>query len=156
ICRVDDTRNEYREVEVRINATVGKFDINLSFPNFRITPTFVPEFIPTGTEVFSVEVRRRESIASAPMCELRGKGSETFELRQRLLPENNLNASLQLTKKLDFETQIIYVLQLLCKDVAVNREIDTRNLIAMQIIIMVTDQQDSPPFFVDTKPLTVI
>ncbi|CAG0911110.1 unnamed protein product, partial [Cyprideis torosa] len=26
----------------------------------------------------------------------------------------------------------------------------------MQIIIMVTDQQDSPPFFVDTKPLTVI
>ncbi|CAG0878550.1 unnamed protein product [Darwinula stevensoni] len=159
ILRVQDTRGESREVDLRVNATKGNYTLRDTFPNYRNAPVLVPEDVAVGTVVYSVIVNKDPELRGSPDCSLDTQTEESgkaFTVSQPSIAGENLNVSIALAKPLDFETRSLYHLTLVCKDAYVERKVDNRNVVSLDVILVVVDVQDTPPVFLNAPPLTII
>lgn len=110
----------------------------------------VAENTGVGEVVGSVSVLERTDSDLAVRFELRGTGADNFIIRYVFGPHGQARGELLLARPLDYEQQNMYQLKVLALNAWTNREFDTRNVHALDIVISVGDVQDTGPVF--TKP----
>ncbi|KAL4713336.1 hypothetical protein ACJJTC_006804 [Scirpophaga incertulas] len=82
------------------------------------------------------------------------QGSQLFAIRQRRVSTENTEGTIFLVGPLDFEAQSMYHLTLLAVDPYVELGKDTRNIAALEVVVVVQDVQDMPPVFTAAPPIT--
>ena len=61
---------------------------------------------------------------------------------------------LKLKKKLDYEARSAFILQIIAENAWVDNNADTRNVGVHEVVIEVTDEADTPPYFLIAPPVT--
>ncbi|XP_076349507.1 uncharacterized protein LOC143246530 isoform X2 [Tachypleus tridentatus] len=77
------------------------------------------------------------------------RGSDKFSIKYVFGPRGTSKAKIVLIQNVDYEKQNLYRLQILALNAWTNETIDTRNIATVDIIVVVEDVQDSPPFFTE-------
>ncbi|XP_041988117.1 cadherin-86C isoform X2 [Aricia agestis] len=112
----------------------------------------VPEDAKRGTDL-EIVIARKNPLSPKPL-ELELWGSPLFAIRQRRVSTENTEGTIFLVGPLDFEAQSMYHLTLLAVDPYVELGKDTRNIAALEVVVVVQDVQDMPPVFTSAPPIT--
>ncbi|CAG0922788.1 unnamed protein product [Notodromas monacha] len=81
-------------------------------------------------------------------------GDNSFKMDRSPLPEQNLDITLKLNAPLDYEKENLYHMFMVCEYAKVETDLDTRNLVSVELLIKVEGEQDTPPIFTYAPPLT--
>lgn len=107
----------------------------------------VPENTKPNESIGSITVLESQKSGLPVRFELRGKGSEKFSIKYVFGPKGQSRAELVLAQQLDYEKQNLFNLKVLALNAWTNVRYDTRNVATMDIVITVSDVQDTPPVF---------
>ncbi|CAG0916985.1 unnamed protein product [Notodromas monacha] len=142
-----------RKVDCRIEITNYTTANALAFPNFNHEPIVVLESASADSTLRVIRVNRDKGQNRLPTCELRG-GDNSFKMDRSPLPEQNLDITLKLNAPLDYEKENLYHMFMVCEYAKVETDLDTRNLVSVELLIKVEGEQDTPPIFTYAPPLT--
>ncbi|XP_054258885.1 cadherin-86C-like [Macrosteles quadrilineatus] len=149
---VRDTTGDTTTVAVTIEVTTGQTDINTVFPHIPGV-IMVPEDTRVGTELEYVIVRRNQRIPRPATIEL--WPAPEFRLVQSSKKETSTGL-IKLAQSLDYELQTMYRLSIYALDMFVVPGEDSRNIAGFQVVVVVSDVQDTPPVWDHIDPLTVL
>ncbi|XP_044741424.1 cadherin-86C isoform X2 [Chrysoperla carnea] len=149
--RVQDTKGNSNTIKCTITATNNTTPRDVIFPHVPDL-IMIPEDAKRGTELGSVIARKNPSYPKPAYIEL--WGSPVFAIRQRAISDENTEATIFLLGQLDYEKQAMYHLSILANDPYAITKYDTRNIAAVQIVVIVQDVQDQPPIFTEAPPVT--
>lgn len=115
----------------------------------------VAESLRLDESLGQVNVLESDSNELPVRFELRGRGSERFALKYIFGPRGQSRAELVLAQPIDYEKQNLFSLKLLALNAWTDTKWDTRNVLTMDILISVSDVQDTPPIFGSSNPTSV-
>ncbi|KAL1117783.1 hypothetical protein AAG570_004098 [Ranatra chinensis] len=147
---VRDTKGDTTTVPATIQVTNGVTQFNQIFPHIPGV-ILIPESTEVGTELEYVIVRRNPRANSEAALEL--WGSTNFKLQQSSQKDTTTGV-ITLAAPLDYETKTMYKLSIFSVDQFADLESDSRNAAGFQVVIVVTDVQDTPPMWDHIEPVT--
>ncbi|XP_039276139.1 cadherin-86C [Nilaparvata lugens] len=147
---VRDTKGDTTTIPVAIQVTDATTDTDSVFPHVPGV-VMVPEDTVVGTELDFVIVRKNPRLNRPASLEL--WGPPHFDLTQSSKMDLTRGV-IVLTKKLDYEEKTMYSLNIYATDMYVDNDVDARNIAALQVVVVVTDVQDTPPIWDHIEPLT--
>ncbi|XP_037974963.2 cadherin-86C [Plutella xylostella] len=148
---VRNTRGRSSRIGCSITGTNATTPRDTIFPH---QPSIIlaPEDAKRGTDL-EIVIARKNPVSPKPL-ELELWGSPLFAIRQRRVSTENTEGTIFLVGPLDFEAQSMYHLTLLAVDPYVEIGKDTRNIAALEVVVVVQDVQDMPPVFTFAPPIT--
>ncbi|RZF41603.1 hypothetical protein LSTR_LSTR000317 [Laodelphax striatellus] len=147
---VRDTKGDTTTIPVAIQVSDANTDTDLIFPHVPGV-VMVPEDTVVGTELDFVIVRKNPRLNRPAALEL--WGPPHFDLTQSSKMDLTRGV-IVLTKKLDYEEKTMYSLNIYATDMYIDNDVDSRNIAALQVVLVVTDVQDTPPIWDHIEPLT--
>ncbi|RVE52966.1 hypothetical protein evm_002443 [Chilo suppressalis] len=148
---VRNTRGRSSRIACSITGTNATTPRDTIFPH-QPSIILVPEDAKRGTDL-EIVIARKNPLSPKPL-ELELWGSQLFAIRQRRVSTENTEGTIFLVGPLDFEAQSMYHLTLLAVDPYVELGKDTRNIAALEVVVVVQDVQDMPPVFTTAPPIT--
>ncbi|XP_063822716.1 cadherin-86C isoform X1 [Ostrinia nubilalis] len=148
---VRNTRGRSNRIACSITGTNATTPRDTIFPH-QPSIILVPEDAKRGTDL-EIVIARKNPLSPKPL-ELELWGSPLFAIRQRRVSTENTEGTIFLVGPLDFEAQSMYHLTLLAVDPYVELGKDTRNIAALEVVVVVQDVQDMPPVFTAAPPVT--
>lgn len=140
----------------QVESTVLVTDNELGQPLAAIDSPFVntkhlfrvPESAQPNEPIGTVTALESQKSDLPVRFELRGKGAEKFSIRYVFGPhQGQSRAEIVLAQRVDFEKQNLFALKILALNAWTDTRFDTRNVAAMDIVVTLSDVQDTPPVF---------
>ncbi|KAK9879230.1 hypothetical protein WA026_004080 [Henosepilachna vigintioctopunctata] len=132
------------------NATTPWGDIFPGAP----TLLMVSEKSRRNTDLGSVIARGNPTLPDPVTLEL--WGSIQFSLHQRLINLRDAEGTIVLLSQLDYEIKTVHHLTVLANNPYTETKTDTRNIAGWPLLVVVLDEQDTPPIFTLAPPTTVL
>ncbi|BES87672.1 Hypothetical protein NTJ_00475 [Nesidiocoris tenuis] len=149
---VRDTQGDTTTVPVAIQVTDGVTDFNEVFPHVPGV-VMIPEDTAVGTELEYVIVKKHPRAVRQAVLELWGSSEFKFEQTSK---KGTTTGVITLAEPLDYEQKTMYRLSVYATGVWVDLATDSRNIAGFQLVVIVTDVQDTPPIFDPIEPITTI
>ncbi|GAB6029716.1 hypothetical protein CHUAL_005437 [Chamberlinius hualienensis] len=148
---VKDSSGQETEITFRINVTESRCSPDTVFVQYNKT-YFVSEKSEVGKVIGHVLARSSDYINRDVDLQLL-EGSDHFSLSPIWEKPKVIRGNIALTTTLDYEKQSFYSLKIAAYNGYVDRTADTRNIVYLQIFIIVIDEQDTPPIFTNIPTL---
>ncbi|XP_071536208.1 uncharacterized protein [Panulirus ornatus] len=154
ILTVEDTRGDEKEVVSRIIPTTGSTPTSDIF--LKYTPTVqTPEDARVGTTITSVIVKKK-AVSTTVEFVIMGPSKGLFKMDSRLHSADSDKAQVVLQGRLDYEDANLHVIHVCAVNPYTNERFDTRNIVCVDVFVLVEDRQDQRPIFVHVPPVTRI
>ncbi|XP_014250351.1 cadherin-86C [Cimex lectularius] len=147
---VRDTKGDTTTLPVSIKVTNGITDFNEVFPHVPGV-VMIPESTKVGTELEYVIVKKNPRSVRKANLELWGSPEFKFVQSSK---KDTTTGIITLAAPLDYETKTMYRLSVFATGMWVDLATDTRNIAGFQLVIVVSDVQDTPPVFDHIEPIT--
>ncbi|XP_044761456.1 cadherin-86C-like [Coccinella septempunctata] len=159
--------SRYYDFTVNVESVNGaSASINCSF---RATNATTPwgEIFPGAPTLFTVSEKARRNTDLGSVI-ARGNpvlpdpvylelwGSPQFALHQRLINLRDAEGTIVLLSQLDYEVKTVHHLTVLSNNPFTDVRTDTRNIAGWPLLVVVLDEQDTPPVFTLAPPTTVL
>uniref|UniRef100_A0A224X735 Putative cadherin egf lag seven-pass g-type receptor n=1 Tax=Panstrongylus lignarius TaxID=156445 RepID=A0A224X735_9HEMI len=147
---VRDTKGDTTTIPVSIKVTNGVTDFNEVFPHIPGV-VMIPEDTKVGTELEYVIVKKHPRSLRQASLELWGSSEFKFQQSSK---KDTTTGVIKLASSLDYETKTMYKLSVFATGMWVDMATDSRNVAGFQLVVVVTDIQDTPPVFDPIEPIT--
>lgn len=107
----------------------------------------IPENLQLDEPFGQISVLESDSNELPVRFELRGKGSDKFNIKYVFGPRGQSRGQLHLAQNVDYEKQNLFNLKILALNAWTDSKWDTRNVVTMDIVITLSDVQDTAPIF---------
>ncbi|CAH1407036.1 unnamed protein product [Nezara viridula] len=149
---VRDTSGDTTTSAASIRVTDGVTDFQNVFPHIPGV-IMIPEDTKVGTELEYVIVRKHPRSLRPAHLELVG-GSE-FKINQTSKKDTTTGIIL-LTLPLDYEVKTMYKLSVYAMGMWTDTDTDSRNVAGFELVVVVSDVQDTPPVWDAIAPITML
>ncbi|KAK9506580.1 hypothetical protein O3M35_008483 [Rhynocoris fuscipes] len=147
---VRDTKGDTTTIPVSIKVTNGITDFNEVFPHVPGV-VMIPENTKVGTELEYVIVKKNPRSLRHASLELWGSPEFKFQQSSK---KDTTTGIITLASSLDYEVKTMYKLSVFATGMWVDPATDSRNIAGFQLVVVVTDVQDTPPVFDPIAPIT--
>ncbi|CAH1173879.1 unnamed protein product [Phaedon cochleariae] len=150
---VRSQRNEFATMDCSFRATNATTPVHKIFPG---APSLlsISEGARRNAELGTVLVRGNPNSSKTVLLEL--WGSPEFGLHQKLVTDWDAEGTVLLLSALDYEKKNMHHLTILANDPWTDMREDTRNIASWPLLVVVVDEQDTPPVFSIAPPTTTL